>query len=109
MLFIISLSFTFFNIWFPCFQPPFPPLLQDHLPILLDFFFCFSGGRIQPGVFTGSSLDPAIPVNCSSLTLNPGSFCTIPLHPAPPPLLVQRGGKAEHPCLGMPAVKGFHP
>lgn len=38
MLFIISLSFTFFNICFPCFQLPFPPRLQDHLPILLDFF-----------------------------------------------------------------------
>lgn len=92
MLFIISLSFTFFNIWFPCFQPPFPPRLQDHLPILLDFFCCccFSGGCIQPRVFTGSSINPAIPVSRGLAHLKPcplpGSFCAMTLHPAPSPL-----------------------
>lgn len=53
MLFIISLSFTFFNIWFPRFHPPSPPCLQDHLPTLLDFFCCFSGRHIQPSMLPG--------------------------------------------------------
>lgn len=48
MLFIISLSFTFFNIWFPCFQPSLPPCLQDHLPILLDFFFVLFSRQAHP-------------------------------------------------------------
>lgn len=56
MLFIISLSFTFFNILFPSFCPPPPPFLQDHLPILLDF--CFPGERIQPSVLAGSEVKP---------------------------------------------------
>lgn len=62
MLFIISLSFTFFNIWFPCFQPSLPPCLQDHLPILLDFFFCFvfQAGTSSPACSPAPGLNPAI-------------------------------------------------
>jgi len=89
MLFIISLSFTFFNIWFPCFQPPSPPCLQDHLPILLDFF-CFSGRRIQPGVLTGSGVKSCNPYQPGFAgfarfkpCLLPRSSCSVSLHPAP--------------------------
>lgn len=100
MLFIISLSFTFFNIWFPCFQPSLPPCLQDHLPILLDFFvlFCFSGRRIQPSVLTGSGVKSCNRISRASaflLALSPLScLAHLIMHPSVQPRRLAAVGPA---------------
>lgn len=88
MLFIISLSFTFFNIWFPCFQPPSPHVFRTICPFY--WIFCFSGRRIQPTVLTGSGVKSCNPYRPGFTifaqvkpSLLPYSSYNVSLHPAP--------------------------
>lgn len=120
MLFIISLSFTFFNIWFPCFQPPPPHLFRTICPF---YWFCFSGRRIQPSVLTGSGVKscnlyqpdfagfahfkPSL-LPCSSYavsSIQPRRLAAVGAAQG----AAGWGGNAEHPQVGMPKAEGFCP
>lgn len=96
MLFIISLSFTFFNIWFPCFQSPFPPRLQDHLPILLDFFLFFRRAHPAQGVhwLQLKSCNPCRPWACSLEALSLAWLVVYHDPPSSPITSPWCGGKA---------------
>lgn len=106
MLFIISLSFTFFNIWFPCFQPCSPPMSSGPSAHFIGFF-CFSGRRIQPSVLTGSgvkSCDPCQPgftdFTHFKPSLLPCSSYDVCLQPAPSSLPDGNGSCPEGQRVG---------
>lgn len=110
MLFIISLSFPFFNIWFPCFQPPSPRVFRTICPFYWGFFF-----RVVQAGASSPARSPAPAPRSPSTGLRGGRALG-----ALPALLLRvpprsgggsccRDGSAEHPQDGVPRAEGVHP
>lgn len=99
MLFIISLSFTFFNILFPSFCPPPPHFFRTICPFY--WIFVFQASASSPACSLAPKLNPAIWINFSFFPHSkPSLLHCSPYVPPHGPVLVAVGAVGRCPRPG---------